>query len=218
MNGRPYTDTEIAFVREHYATMKTTDIATAIGRSLTAVFALAQKLGIRKSPDFMSTVHGAVLREAGRATRRKPGDTPSNRGLHYMPQGNEEARFKPGQQPHNTLPIGSYRISGDGYLQLKVSNRSGAPSNRWRSVHELVWIDAHGPVPAGHIVVFRSGRFTTQLEEITLDAVELVTRRELMLRNTVHRHGPEIARLSQLRGAITRQINRRQRAEDEQHR
>ena len=30
-----------------------------------------------------------------------------------------------------------------------------------------------------------------------------------MLRNSVHRHGPEVAALTRLRGALKRQINRR---------
>ena len=43
---------------------------------------------------------------------------------------------------------------------------------------------------------------------------ELVTRAELMRRNSMHRHGPELARITQLRGCITRQINRRTRAQE----
>lgn len=48
-----------------------------------------------------------------------------------------------------------------------------------------------------------------------LENLECISRRELMLRNTVHRHGPEIAALSQLRGALKRQINRRTKTEPE---
>ncbi len=77
-------------------------------------------------------------------------------------------------------------------------------------MHRLVWIAANGPVPEGHIVVFKPGRRTTELKEITPDAVELITRVENMRRNTVHAKYPrELARLVQLRGVLSRQINRK---------
>ena len=77
-------------------------------------------------------------------------------------------------------------------------------------MHRLVWEAACGAVPDGHIVVFRPGRKTTDPDKITLDALELLTRAENMRRNSVHsKYPPEVARLVQLRGALTRQINRK---------
>ena len=64
-------------------------------------------------------------------------------------------------------------------------------------------------MPVGYLVVFKRGMFTNVLEEITLDRLELVSRAENMRRNSVHRYGPEIASLHQLRGAVNRQINQR---------
>jgi hypothetical protein len=40
-----------------------------------------------------------------------------------------------------------------------------------------------------------------------LDNLELLSRSALMRRNSIHNYGPELARLSQLRGAVTQQIN-----------
>ena len=42
--------------------------------------------------------------------------------------------------------------------------------------------------------------------------LRVFTRAELMRRNTCHNHGPEIAQVIQLRGAVTRQINKRKAA------
>lgn len=86
---------------------------------------------------------------------------------------------------------------------------------RWKPVHRLVWERANGPIPAGHAVVFRPGRKTADPELITLDAIELVTRAELMKRNTIHRYGPEIASIQKLRGSIRRRI--KQAEEAQQH-
>ena len=112
-------------------------------------------------------------------------------------------------------PIGSLRISKDGQLQRKVRD-DGPTSRRWISVARLVWEAAHGPVPKGHVVVFLPGKFTAIEHEITLDRVELITRRELMRRNSVHTvQPPELARITQLRGALARQINRRSRPNEQ---
>lgn len=123
--------------------------------------------------------------------------------------GGIETRFKPGQSPHNTHAIGSYRITKDGTLQRKISNASGNNSKRWRGVHELVWSEENGTVPAGHIIVFKHGRRTNKIEEITIDRVECISLAENMRRNSVHNLPKELAELVQLRGALNRQINKR---------
>ena len=75
--------------------------------------------------------------------------------------------------------------------------------------HELVWIEHHGPVPRGCVVVFKPGQKTADLQQITIDRIECITRAELMLRNSSWTNlPPEVARLVQLRGALNRQINR----------
>lgn len=110
------------------------------------------------------------------------------------------------------LPIGSLRVNSDGYLDRKVRDK-GLPQRRWEGVHRLLWRKAHGPIPRGHAVAFRAGRRTTDLDKITLDALELVSRQELMRRNSYHTNYPkEIGLVIQLRAALVRQINRRERA------
>jgi len=101
----------------------------------------------------------------------------------------------------------------DGYLERKVTDDpSFVPNRRWVSVHRLVWEAAHGPVPQGHAVVFLPGRRTADLASITLDGLELVSRAELMRRNSYHtRYPKEVAQLIQLKGALNRKINRRSR-------
>jgi hypothetical protein len=111
--------------------------------------------------------------------------------------------------PHNTREIGSLKISKDGTLLQKVSNDKGNNSKRWRGVHELVWIAANGPLPPGHIVVFKPGCRTAVLEEITIDKVECISLVENMKRNTRHNLPKPLADLIAVRAALTRQINKR---------
>lgn len=212
MKPRYWTAAEDALLRECYADSRNDDLAEALGRTKAAVLQRAMTLGLRKTPEY----------KAAHCHRFKPGMQPWNTGRDDFRPGGRSVltRFKPGELSGRAAalvqPIGTLRIVAGNTLQRKVSDTPGPNHRRWRSVHELVWIEAHGPVPAGHVVVFRPGQHTMIEAEITLDRLEVVSRADLMRRNSVHRHGPEIARLSQLRGAIHRQINRRQKAEQEE--
>ena len=193
---------QIELLVRNHAHSTNADLAVALGRSRPSVMDKAMKLGLVKTAQ-----HRAA---APRATQFKPGGAPWNKGVHYTTGGRSgETRFKPGHRAQTWVPIGSLRINADGYLGRKTNDE--APSHRhWTSVHRLVWEAAHGPVPAGHAVVFLPGRRTTVEADITLDALELLTRAELMRRNSVHtRMPPELVALVQLRGALNRQINAR---------
>jgi lipid A disaccharide synthetase len=76
------------------------------------------------------------------------------------------------------------------------------PARRWVGVHRRVWETANGPIPRGHVVCFLPGRRSGEVQKITLDALKLASRAKLAPRN------PELAKLVQLKGAITRQVNR----------
>lgn len=145
----------------------------------------------------------------------KPGQTPWNKGLHYQAGGRSaETRFKVGEMSgaaqHNYVPIGAQRITVYGMLERKITDDPAlVPARRWVGVHRLVWQAAHGPIPEGHIVVFKPGLATTVEADITLERLECITRRENMRRNSLHtRMPPDMARLYRVKGAITRQVNR----------
>lgn len=214
MNRKPWTAEEIDALRRLYPDHTADVVGKVIGRLPGSVHRKAADLGLEKSEAFLrSTRSGRIQR--GRkdprmvATQFKPGLTPWNKGTNYVAGGRSaETRFKKGSKPHTTLPIGSYRINKDGHLQRKVSEASGNNSKRWRCVAELVWVEANGPVPPKHIVVFKPGMRTNILEQITLDRVECISMAENARRNHPRNKHPELARLVQLKGAITRQVNR----------
>jgi hypothetical protein len=103
-------------------------------------------------------------------------------------------------------PVGTERISKDGYLERKV-NEDLPLQRRWRAVHLVMWEAVNGPVPKSHAVVFING----DKRDVRLENLRLITRAELMKRNTLHNYPPEVARTVQLIGALNRQIRRRQR-------
>ena len=113
-----------------------------------------------------------------------------------------------GAAQHNYVPIGTLRVTQDGILERKVTDDPTIQTQRrWVPIHRLVWQTAHGPIPPGHIVVYRKGMKTMVEEEITIDRLECITMAENMRRNNVYRD-PELGKLYQLKGAITRQVNR----------
>lgn len=220
MKRRPWTKRDLAVIRRDYPNHDTASIAAALKRSLLAVYNRAQILDLHKSTAAVAAqkkIECARLASAGVPYRFQKGLRPWNTGLKGLQVGGraKETQFKKGQlsgkAAQHWMPIGSHRVNADGYLDRKVRD-DGPAQNRWVAVHRLVWTKANGPIPAGHVVAFRPGRRTTVLEQITLEALELVSRQELMRRNSYHNNYPkEVGRLIQLSGAIQRQINKRER-------
>lgn len=216
---RPWTEAERQIVRDYYPDTPAWMIAKALQRSDKAIYGMAKKLGLKKSPDWIDNPLSNTTRvdpDRGRASRFKRGHASWNAGMKGWKAGGRsaETRFKRGELNGRAAqlvePVGSYRLDPSGILQRKIGTTTGPSHLRWRSVHELVWIEHNGPVPEGYVVVFRPGQRTNVLEEITLDRVECIPRAELMRRNSYHTQYPrEVRRLIQLRGVLTRKINSR---------
>lgn len=211
-----WTPEQIEALRRLYPDFEASVVAKVIGRSTRSVHQMAGKLGLSKSEAFQAAYRERQAMRARADPRVRQNQFP--KGLQPWNKGKAGStgthpncrahQFKPGNAPHTTLPLGSYRINTDGHLQQKVSAESGNNSKRWRNVAELVWCAAHGPVPPKHIVVFKPGMGTNRLELITLDRVECISLAENMRRNSWRTRYPELASLVQLKGAVARQVNR----------
>lgn len=215
---RPWPPADLATLRQRYPHEPTARIAADMGRTVRTVYGAAQRLGLRKSAEFFSAGHGSRIAPGtnfGASGRYVKGLVPWNKGLKgFAPGGRSaETRFKPGRRPEearNYVPIGSHRITKDGILERKMTDDpSLVPARRWTPVARLVWEAAHGPIPAKHIVVFKPGMKTTELALITADRLECITRQENQRRNSQWARYPiEVARLIQIKGQITKQVNR----------
>lgn len=208
-----WTDEQLDTLRRFYPNFKTEDVAFMIGLSLNIVYRKAHQLGLAKSAAFLAGPAGCYWSRpdnAGRQYRFKTGQKPWNTGTKGRVTGGVATQFAKGAQPHNTLPIGSTKLDKSQVLLEKVSNATGNNSKRWRARHELVWIQANGPVPPKHIVVFKPGMKTNVFAEITVDRVECISLADNMRRNTVHNMPKELVDLVRLRGVLTRSINRKE--------
>lgn len=212
MTRRRWTEAEVALLRDLYPDIPAAELAALLDRPAGQVHQAAARHGLSKSAAFLAGDRSGRIQRARTdprmlATQFRPGMTPWNKGLKGLQIGGLATRFKPGHLPRNWVPIGSYRLNADGYLDQKITDEGRGPRD-WEAVHRLVWIAAHGPIPPGHIVRFKAGRKTTVLEQITLEALECISRAEHARRNHPRNKSPELARLVQLKGAITRQVNR----------
>lgn len=222
MKRHHWTPEQDAILRQRYPDERGQDLLEALApHSLSSIFRRARVLGVSKSEAFhQSDLSGRQKRgqvnPALQATQFKAGHAPFNKGLKrpegWAPGRMRETQFKKGERQGIAVdlyrPVGALRVTVDGYLQQKV-NDDFPPQRRWKAVHTLVWEQANGPVPKGHVVVFLPGTHTTDLGKITLDRLELVTRAELMRRNSYHtRYPKELGLVIQMKGQLTRRIRR----------
>jgi hypothetical protein len=209
---RKWTAEEVDLLTRLYPYMKTESIAKQIGISISRTYWKAAKLGLKKSDAYLASQEACRLRKGdgvGAATRFKPGNQSWNKGKKGLTLGGVETQFKPGHRGGKAAelyqPIGTERISKDGYVQRKV-NDDMPLQRRWRGVHIINWEAVNGQLPKGHVLVFKDGN----KQNTAVENIELLSRAELMRRNSYHMNYPkEVAQLVQLRGAITRQINNR---------
>lgn len=103
----------------------------------------------------------------------KAGRVPFNKGQKGL-GGWEPTQFKKGNRPHNYKPVGTERVNGEGYVDVKVADPS-----KWRSKHIIVWERENGNVPQGHVVIFGDG----DRSNIVLENLILISRKQLVVLN-----------------------------------
>lgn len=96
------------------------------------------------------------------------GCVPFNKGVKGL-TGPNKTSFKKGGTPHNYRPVGSERITKDGYIQVKIR----AP-NTWKLKHVLNWESVYGVVPKNHCIVFIDGN----RQNCSIENLQLITRNE----------------------------------------
>lgn len=210
----PWMASDLEVLRTLYPDHPTAAIAARLGRPVSRVYAKASHLGLHKSAAYLASpaahrLDGVV----GTASRFQKGQAPANKGLRRpgwhrgrMRETQFQKGVRQGVAVHLYQPIGTERLSKEGYLQRKVNDDFPLQA-RWKAVHTLVWEAANGPVPKSYALVFKNG----DKRDIRLDNLELLSRADLMRRNTYHRYPKEIALAIQMRGALVRSINKRSR-------
>ena len=127
------------------------------------------------------------------------------KGVHLSP----DTEFKRGHAPHNYQPVGTLRVNGSGYVDRKI-----ADPDVWKCEHQLVWEEAHGPIPKGMKMIFLDGN----KQNTALENLELISAAEMlaMNRERMHTTDPELTRTGVLIAKVmmkTYQLKEKQNAE-----
>jgi hypothetical protein len=188
-----WTVEEKDLLRLHYPDNRSEDIVRLFpGRTVTTIGQQANVLGLKKSESFMkSPLSGRISKENDigvktRYSKNCPGWNKGKSQSEYMSQESidktKKGRFKKGQDPHNTVPIGHERVSRDGYLEVKVRHEKGNGKNgNFVAKHRLIYIEKFGPIPDNMNVEFIDG------DKFNIDPENLILRskKENLLNNSM---------------------------------
>ena len=125
----------------------------------------------------INQIKGAIGRyglNTGLSGRFEKGIVPWNKDKRgYI--GPNKTSFYKGQPPTNYKPIGSERLTKDGYIQIKIRD-----PNKWVLKHRVIWEKENGPLPKGHAIIFADG----DKSNLDINNFILVTRAQLLIMNT----------------------------------
>lgn len=141
--------------------------------------------------------------DSGLDGRFKPGHIPFNKGIKGVyAKGCEKTWFKKGSTPINHRPVGSERITVDGYTEIKVEE-----PNKWRLKQQLIWEKYNGPVPKGYVVIFGDGN----QHNFNPDNLILVSRQQLLIlnRNKLIQKDADLTRTAIIIADLYRKISQR---------
>ena len=102
-----------------------------------------------------------------------------------------------------TSEVGSERINVDGYIEIKV-----AEPNRWRVKHRVIWEQHNGAIPRGFNVQFKNHNPL----DCRIENLYLISKAEQMRTENsfLARYPKELQDVIRLKGAINRQIRKRE--------
>ena len=214
--SRAWSEEQIAVLKQKYPDTKTQLLADELGRGLTAVYRMANMLGLKKSDEFNASDDcGRMTKEnrirRGIEHRFAKGHVPFNKGLRrpgYNAGRMKETQFQKGQFSHNRRQIGDERLSKEGYLVVKVAD--GLGNLNWKPKHHIVWETTNGEIPKGHVLAFIDG----DIRNFDLSNLALYSRSEWMKRHTVHNYPEDVKAQIHTLAGFKRRLNTHAKKQD----
>jgi HNH endonuclease len=172
INRSPYCLLEMKYLKHFYSDVSNLVLAEQLGRSYRSICTQAFKMGLVKSKQY---------KETERAKTYFPkGHVPANKGTKGIMKRNS-GTFKKGNIPATA--------KYDGCVTVRTETmKNGKPrpykyvrldKAKWQPLHHKIWIEEHGPIPAGHIIIFRDGNSLNCIPE----NLQMITKRENADRN-----------------------------------
>lgn len=201
------------FFRENYLTIPIKTMARMIGKaSDITVRTRMRQLGLVVPPK--------ITAERIKQSRYPKGHQPANKGKKVTEYMSPEqikhmlkTSFQKGHLPHNTVNApGTIRIRSYGtgrkgqvrrnykiqYIQIGLAD--------WKPLHRYNWEQKYGPIPKDKILWFKDGNFLNA----DVENLELITRKDSVLRNSIHNLPEELKKTIKLKNQLTKTINKQQ--------
>ena len=160
-----YTKQESNYLQQNYLELTNSELARQLGRSKTSIVNRLHKMQLRR-PE-------GTFQKRGAQYLFKTGSIPWNKnvkGIHISP----DTEFKPGHVPANTkhdgiITIRYHKRTGIAYKFIRIAKR------KWVTYHSYLWQQKYGKIPKGHIVRFKVGCDTL---DVQLENLILVSRKQ----------------------------------------
>ena len=88
--------------------------------------------------------------------------------------GANKTSFKKGNIPPNYKPVGSERVTRDGYTEVKIKD-----PNKWELKHRHIYKKHYGEIPSGYNVIFAD----KNISNFDIDNLILVSKAEMLMLN-----------------------------------
>ena len=199
---RLWTTEELEILKKEYAEVNTEELAKKLNRGITQIYNRAYVFGLKKAENI-----GCFKKNRSpNATSFKKGLIPFNKGKKQEEYLSAEAlqkikatQFKKGQISHNSKSDGSVtKRRNHGVLKQHIRISEGV----WEPLSAYNWKMKFGEIPKGQIVV----RKNLNIEDYSIDNLELISRAENMIRNSIQRYPEEIRTVVQTLGRLKKLI------------
>ena len=167
MYGMKYTDEMKQFILDNYKGRYNQELADLFN----------QKFNTNITSRMIKSYKANNKLNSGLTGKFRKGQTPHNTGKKMPKEVYEKVKhtmFAKGNVPPNHRPVGSERISKDGYIEVKV-----AEPNKWRLKQRVVYEEAKGKIPEGCPIIFLDGN----KRNFDIDNLKCITRSELLYLN-----------------------------------
>lgn len=164
MYGMKYTDEMKQFILDNYKGRYNQELADLFN----------QKFNTNITSRTIKSYKANNKLNSGLTGKFRKGQTPHNKGKKMPKEVYEKVKhtmFAKGNVPPNHRPVGSERISKDGYIEVKV-----AEPNKWRLKQRVVYEETKGKIPEGCPIIFLDGN----KRNFDIDNLRCITRSELL--------------------------------------